>query len=113
MFSELSHFSFSILPTIVLSTSVFIRSNGIFWVVVVGLPILESFFINILLLTKGKFSFSVLKNTMFWGIFNIIAVLAPYVIVLKKAEKIYCSPEYFEEKASWCKGILPNVYSFI
>lgn len=90
------------MASVVLSTSVFVRSNGLFWVVVVGYPILEAFIKNLLAINDGKFSLRVMFNAIAWGVLNIVLVTIPYILVLKKAEQVYCSASYFEEKASWC-----------
>ncbi|KAL4456191.1 hypothetical protein ABPG74_014152 [Tetrahymena malaccensis] len=113
MFSSITNYSFSLLPSIVLAFSVTIRSNGMFWVVVVGYPILEAFILNFLNFAKGKFQFSVLFNTIFWGLLNLFFCITPYIRVLRSAGQVYCQPAYFDENPPWCKGIIPNIYNFI
>ncbi|EDK31691.2 mannosyltransferase Pig-V protein (macronuclear) [Tetrahymena thermophila SB210] len=113
LFTSITNYSFSLLPSIVLTFSVSVRSNGMIWVVVVGYPILEAFILNLINSAKGKFDFKVLFNTIFWGLLNIFLCLTPYIRVLISAGSVYCQPAYFEENPPWCKGILPNIYNYI
>ena len=109
LFECFSTYSFSLLPTIIISVSVFCRSNGMFWVVIIGFPILKEFLMNIYI----NFSFNVFKNTLIWGILTLIIIILPYILVLNNASNIYCADSYYKEKASWCNSIFPNIYSFI
>lgn len=116
LFEHLSGYAFTLVPTMILATSIFARSNGMFWVAIVGFPILEAFVLNVVDAVKGraKFSLAVARNTIFWGVLNIVVTIIPFVIVLKKAEQVYCSPDNIHGPiAVWCQGLLPNVYGFI
>ncbi|KAL4504455.1 hypothetical protein ABPG72_009901 [Tetrahymena utriculariae] len=113
LFTSITNYSFSLLPSVVLAFSVSVRSNGMIWVVVVGYPILEAFILNLVNSAQGKFQYKVFFNTIFWGLLNIFFSLIPYIRVLLNAGSVYCQPAYFEENPPWCQGFLPNIYNYI
>lgn len=116
LFESFSGYAFTLLPTAILASSVFVRSNGMFWVAIIGFPILEAFLMNFYnaIFTRARFSFAVLFNTVAWGVFNIVISVIPFLIVLKKAENIYCAPDNVHGRIPyWCNELIPNVYNAI
>lgn len=127
LFTKPSAYAFSLVPSFILSTAVFVRSNGMLWVAIVGFPILEAFTLNLFSLFtqqkqkknrqgKDAFSFAVLFNTLMWGILHIIIAVIPFALELSKSASIYCktaNDDIYGSPASWCVGPFPNVYSYI
>lgn len=88
-----------LMAAIVLSSSQFFRSNGLFYIVFSGLPVLLEF----LTTKKGKLKPFVL------GVAIGIIYLLPFALSLWIPYKNYCKIY----NGSWCQSLVPNAYSYI
>lgn len=95
---------------ILLTISVSIRSNGLFYIVVPGYFLLRDF----LLFLKEK---NLIKAVilMAFGIGSIFFMVIPYwIIVFDFPYRLYCleNHDFHNNQPIWCKSPLPNLYEY-
>lgn len=102
-------------PFIFLFFSVFVRSIGMFYVVVFGYFILRNFITIILkMLNENKFDLIKFINFyVFIGVFMIFIIIIPYLLILYYAYTIYCLESYDFIHPIWCSENLPNIYNYV
>ena len=96
-------------PMVILIISVFIRSNGLFFIAIPGYFILKNFIISLITKKTGKAIMMVLI-----GLVMIFLILIPYfIVVFIYPYLIYCSDIYeLNNRPIWCFDSLPNIYEY-
>lgn len=97
-----------IIPLTFLLLSIFVRSNGMFYVAVIGYYVLKNFIFSFVRV-------SVMKSIFFLGlgVSLIFLVIIPYFLVLYYPYSIYCNKAFEMKTPKWCYERVPNVYDFI
>ena len=95
-----------IVPLGFLVISVFVRSNGLFFIVIPGYFLMKTFFRNCFARKIWK-----AQEMVFLGILSLMIILIPYFLVLAYPYFIYCS-DNSEFKPPWCFEKIPNAYDY-
>jgi Predicted integral membrane protein len=106
-----------ILSSLAFAISGFIRSNGFFYLAIVGYQLLHKW-LKLLNDDSQSFKTKLFKTNLIFAVggFIVIIMVLPYFLVMKKPYETYCiflKENELISKPSFCQNKLPNPYSYI